>query len=190
MMSAVFTAVRRKLSVDAYHDLAKAGHLTEDDRVELIEGEIIEMAPIGGPHMNIVNRLNRFFVMALGDRAIVSPQNPVTLPRYSEPQPDLAILNPAIDRDLTKVPEASDVLLLVEVADTTLAYDRGTKLPLYARHGISEVWIVDVQRKRIEAYREPGAEGYARKIEISANESIAMQALPDVRLELSRLFSG
>ena len=187
-MSAVFTAVRRKLSVEAYHDLAKAGHLTEDDRVELIEGEIIEMAPIGGPHLNIVNRLTRFFVLALGERGVVSPQNPVTLPRYSEPQPDLAILKPAFDSFPTKVPEASDVLLLVEVADTTLAYDRGTKLPLYAKHGISEVWIVDVQRRRIEAYREPSAEGYGRKIEIAANESLAMQALTDVRLEWSRVF--
>jgi Uma2 family endonuclease len=85
-MSAAFTATRRKLSVEAFHDLAKAGHLTEDDRVELIDGEIIEMAPIGGPHLNIVNRLTRFFVLALGERGVVSPQNPVALPRYSDPR--------------------------------------------------------------------------------------------------------
>jgi Uma2 family endonuclease len=131
-MSAVFTPTRHKLSVDDYHKLGEAGILDEDSRVELIEGELIDMAPIGPPHMMAVNRLNRLLVRAVGDLGIVSIQNPITLPPHSEPQPDIAVLRPGIDKRGAGLPGPADVLLLIEVADTTLAYDRGTKLQLYA----------------------------------------------------------
>ncbi len=188
-MSAVFTATRHKLTVEAYHDLGATGHLTEDDRIELIDGELIEMAPIGGPHLNGVNRLNAFFVRAIGDRGIVSVQNPVILGRHSEPQPDLVILAPHMNARDAGVPTAKDVLLVVEVSDSTVAYDRGTKLPLYARHGIADVWLINLRSSRIEVYRTPADTGYAPACEIGPGESIPMLALPDVRLAWEAVFA-
>jgi Uma2 family endonuclease len=133
---------RRRFTVHDYHRMGEAGILHEDDRVELIEGELVEMTAIGTRHFSCVNRLNRLLVMHVGDDAIVSVQNPVRLNEYNEPQPDLTVIRP---RDyLESLPKPEDVLLLIEVSDTTLAYDRGVKLPLYARAGIREVWIVDL----------------------------------------------
>ena len=188
-MSAVFTATRRKLTVEAYHDLGAAGHLTEDDRIELIEGDLIEMAPIGGPHLNGVNRLTAFFVRSIGGRGIVSVQNPVILGRHSESQPDLVILAPHMDARDAGVPTAKDVLLVVEVSDSTVTYDCGTKLPLYARHGIAEVWLINLRSSRIEVYRTPADGGYAPMREIGPGESISMLALPDVRLAWDTVFA-
>lgn len=188
-MSAVFTATRHKLTVEAYHDLGATGHLTEDDRVELIEGELIDMAPIGGPHLSGVNRLNMFFARAIGDRGIVSVQNPVILGRYSEPQPDLVILAPHMSSLDAGVPTAKDVLLIAEVSDSTVAYDRGTKLPLYAQHGIADVWLFNLRSNRIEVYRTPTASGFAPMREIGPGESIAMLALPDVRVAWEVVFA-
>ncbi|MSQ19334.1 MAG: Uma2 family endonuclease [Betaproteobacteria bacterium] len=188
-MSAVFTATRHKLTVAAYHDLGATGHLTEDDRVELIEGELIDMAPIGGPHLTSVNRLNMFFARSIGDRGIVSVQNPVILGRHSEPQPDLVILAPHMNARDAGVSIPKDVLLLIEVSDTTVAYDRGTKLPLYVRHGLEDVWLFNLRSDRIEVYRAPTAAGYAPMREIGPGESIAMLALPDVRLAWETVFA-
>src|SRR4051812_45524720 len=149
-MSEVFTPTRYKWTVEDYHKLGDAGILDEDSRVELIEGELIEMAPIHGPHMGTVNRLTKMLVFAVGDHGVVSVQNPVTLPPYSEPQPDFTILRPGAGLPSSGVPRSDDVLLLIEVADTTLRYDRVMKLKLYAKEKIAEYWIVDVQGKSIE----------------------------------------
>jgi len=130
-MSAVFTPTRYKWSVEDYHKLGETGILGEDSRVELIKGDLIETAPIGPAHMRCLNRLTRMFFIAAGDLAIVSVQNPVTLPLRSEPQPDITLLKPGFDSAKPpRTPLPQDVLLLVEVADTTLAYDRRTELPL------------------------------------------------------------
>ncbi len=188
-MSAVFTATRHKLTVEAYHDLGATGHLTEDDRVELIEGELIDMAPIGGPHLSGVNRLTTFFVRSIGDRGIVSVQNPVILGRYSEPQPDLVILAPHMNARDAGVPTAKDVLLVIEVSDSTVAYDRGTKLPLYARHGIEDVWLFNLRSNRIEIYRTPTAAGYGPMREIGPGELIAMLSFPDLSLPWEVVFA-
>lgn len=161
-MSAVLR-LRDTSSVEDYHKLGEAGILNEDSRVELIEGELIEMAPIGAAHMTVVNRLNKLLVLAVEDLGVVSIQNPVTLPPRSEPQPGIAILEPGPDSAASAVPRAHDVMLLIEVADTTLAYDRKTKLRLYAQAGVAEAWIVNVPSKCIEVYREPTASGYLRK---------------------------
>jgi Uma2 family endonuclease len=152
---------RRKLDVAEYHRMAAAGILHEDDRVELIEGELVEMAPIGSPHSGTVNSLTRLLVRAAGDRAVVSVQNPVRLGDHSEPEPDFTLLRPRVDDYRLRTPVAADVLLLIEVADSSLRYDRTVKLPLYARHGIPEVWIVDVEHRSIEVHREPAGDGYA-----------------------------
>ena len=188
-MSAVFTPTRYKLSVDDYHKLGEVGILTEDSRVELLEGELIEMAPIGGPHMAVVNRLNRLLVLAVGDLGVVSVQNPVRLTPHSEPQPDIAILNVGAGNAPAAVPGAQAVLLLIEVADTTLAYDRGTKLTLYATSGIAESWIVNLQSKCIEVYREPASDGYSKRIDFNLQDSVSPLALPTVKVVVAEILA-
>lgn len=188
-MSEVFTPTRYKLSVEDYHKLGDAGILNEDSRVELIEGELIEMAPIGGPHMAVVNRLTKRLVLAVGDFGVVSVQNPVRLPPHSEPQPDFAILKPRAGDAASAVPGAEDVLLLIEVADATLAYDRGTKLALYAKSGIAESWIVNLQSKCIEVYREPTAHGYTKRIEFQREERVSPLALPTMSVAVAEMFA-
>ena len=187
-MSAVFTPSRYKLSIEDYHKLGAAGILGEDSRVELIEGDLIEMAPIGITHMRCVNRLNRLLMQAVGDAAIVSVQNPVTLPPRSEPQPDVALLKPAADQ-ADHVPHPADVLLIVEVADTTLNYDRRTKLPLYARAGIVEVWIVDVQGQTIETFSAPTDTGYARTAVHRRADTVTPIQVPAASIRLDDLFA-
>lgn len=135
--------------------MGEAGVFGEGDRVELIEGEIIEMSPIGSPHAARVKRLNRLLVRRLGTRAIVQVQDPVVLSRFSEPEPDLAVLKPRVDFYAAKHPEPADVLLIVEVADTSRSFDRTVKAPLYARTGIRELWVVDVIDEVIEVHRKP-----------------------------------
>lgn len=187
-MHAVFRPVQHKLTVEAYHDLARTGHLGEDDRVELIEGLLIEMSPIGHPHITIVNRLTRMLVRAVGDDAVVSVQNPVTLPPYSEPQPDLVLFAPRFISLAAGRPGARDVLLLIEVADSTLAYDRGVKRALYAREGIAEFWIVDVAERRIEVHRDPQGDEYLHRSAIGPGDDARIAALPGVRIPVAEVF--
>ena len=141
-MSTVFTPTRARLTVAQFQKMGDAGIMPPETRVELVDGELIEMAPIGPRHMQAVNRLTRALVAAVGEAAIVSVQNPVALGEHSETQPDLALLGPQSDSE-TRLPTPDDVLLLIEVADATLQYDRTTKLALYARFGVREVWICE-----------------------------------------------
>ncbi len=167
---------RRRFSVHDYHRMGEAGILHEDDRVELIEGEIVEMTAIGTRHFSCVNGLTRMLVMKVGDEAIISVQNPVRLNEYTEPQPDLAVIRPRDYRE--SLPEPDDVLLLIEVSDTTLAYDRGIKLPLYARAGIREVWIVDLPNETIEPYTSPSGDGYRRVEQMRRGQTLESILLP------------
>lgn len=187
-MSAVLTPTRHKLSVEDYHRLGEAGILGEDSRVELIEGDLIDMVPIGGTHMGVVNRLTRLLVLGVRDLGEVSVQNPVRLSRYSEPQPDFAILRPRAGDAASAVPGVADVLLLIEVADTTLTYDRGTKLALYARSGIAEVWIVNLQAKCVEVYRQPAADGYGTRLDVARDGRVTPIALPAVSIPAGEIF--
>lgn len=155
---------RHRLSVEDYHRMAAAGILHEDDRVELIEGEIIDMAPASSWHAGTVAWLTRLLHDAVGQSAIVSVQNPVRLDRYSEPQPDLALLRPREDYYTRSHPGPGDVLLIVEVAQSSLAYDLKLKVPLYARHGIPEVWVWDVDTGTVHVCRNPEG-GVYREIE-------------------------
>ena len=184
-MGAVFSPTRRKLSADQFERLGETGILGEDARGELVEGEMIEMAPIGSLHASVVNTLSMLLARAVGDAAIVSTQNPLRLSEDNEPQPDLMLLHPKAVRYRSQLPRPHEVILLVEVADTTLAYDRETKLPLNAKHGVREVWIIDLEGKRLEAYREPGADGYRAKLERASTDSIAPVALPSLTLRLA-----
>ncbi len=170
--------VRRRFTVHDYHRMGEAGILNEDDRVELIEGEIVEMAAIGSRHFTCVNGLTRLLVRSVGDAAIVSVQNPVRLDEHSEPQPDLTVLRVRDYRESLPMPE--DVLLLIEVSDTSLAYDRGVKLPLYARAGIREVWIVDLPGEVIERHTDPSMDGYRTLERAWRGDEIKCAALPDL----------
>ena len=173
---------RRRFTVHEYHRMGEAGILHEDDRVELIEGEIVEMAAIGTRHFTCVNQLNRLLVRGVGDAAIVSVQNPVRLDEHTEPQPDLAVLRPRDYR--LSLPGPEGVLLLIEVSDTTLAYDRGVKLQLYARAGIPEVWIVDLAGALIERHTDPSSDGYRGLEQARRREKIESTALPGIALSV------
>ncbi len=188
-MSAVFTPQRRKLSAEQFERMGETGILDPKARVELLAGEMIEMAPIGSRHAAGVCYLARRFILAVGDAALVRTQSPLRLADDSEPQPDLLLLRPRPDYYRSAHPRPADVLLLVEVADTTLAFDRETKLPLYAQHGVPEVWILDVAAERLEICREPGPGGYRRRLERQGTESIAPLALPAVALEVGTVFA-
>ncbi len=180
--------LRKRFTIEDYHRMGQAGILSEDDRVELIDGEIVVMTPIGSPHAGKVNRLNRIFGARLGDRAVVTVQNPVVLPPDSEPQPDLVILRPREDFYERSHPRPEDVLLLIEVSDTSLEYDRTVKLPLYARAGIPEVWIVDLSGACVEMYRDPGAESYRRVQRFTRGQSLAPRAFPDLLISVDEIF--
>ena len=153
---------RHRLDVDAYYKMAEAGILTPGDRVELIDGEIIDLNPIGSPHAGKTNQLARLFAKAAADgHVLTSVQNPLRLDAYNEPEPDLMLLRPRADDYETSHPGAADVFLLVEVSDSSLSYDRGAKLALYARFGVAEVWIIDIAGSAVEIYRQPKEGAYS-----------------------------
>ena len=152
----------RRFTVDEYHRMGEAGVLHEDDRVELLDGQIVQMSPIGVRHAACVNRLTALSVGQAGNQATVSIQNPVILGDYEEPQPDVVVLRYRADGYQTGHPRPSDTLLVVEVADTTVASDRLIKIPLYARAGIPEAWLVNLPGDEIEIYQQPTGGRYAR----------------------------
>lgn len=177
----------RRFDVDDYYRMAAAGILSPEDRVELIEGEIVDMSPIGSEHGGKVNRLNRLLAPAMADgRAIVSVQNPLRLDRRNEPQPDLMLLRPRADDYGARHPTAADVLLLIEVADSSLAFDRGAKLALYARHGVPEVWNVDLVGRTVEICRAPSATGYAERRRMSEGD-LTPALVPGLTIGLAEL---
>ena len=175
------------LTVADYHRLGEAGILHEDDRVELVEGMLIDMAPIGAGHAGQVNRLVNRLAPAVSGRAIVAAQNPLRLDDLSEPQPDILLLRYRDDFYATAHPRPADVLLLVEVADTSRAYDRDTKIPLYAHHAIPEVWLIDVHDRRMETFREPAADGYRRIRRPAGADRISPVLFPDVSIDVADL---
>jgi Uma2 family endonuclease len=178
---------RRRFSVDDYSRMAEAGILGEDDRVELIDGEVIEMPPIGPEHAGGVRRLATLFRRAIGDAAIVDVQNPVRLDEHSEPVPDLALLRHRHDLYASSHPTPEDVLLLVEVAKATVEYDRRVKAPLYARAGITEYWLVDLNRDVVVVYRGPHAAGYSVERAHRRGEQISPLAFPHLQLSVADL---
>ena len=186
-MTTIATPTRYRLTTTAFHAMAEIGVFPEDARVELIDGDLIEMPAIGSRHAAMVSRLVRWFIPRLGDRAIVSPQNPIVLGNYSQPQPDICLLRPRADFYNDRLPAAADVLLLIEVADSTLAYDRDEKLLLYARHGIAEAWLVDLPGSRLIAYRGAGAAGYGERLELQVDTRLAPLAFPDLAIGLADL---
>ncbi len=191
-MSAVITdtpPTRFKLTVEQYHRMGEVGILGENDRVELIDGELIRMAPIGSLHLGLVTRLNRLLIERSGGRAVVSPQNSLILSDVTEPQPDFSLLRWRADDYMSAVPVAADTLLVIEVADSSLRYDRDVKLRFYAESGVPEVWIVDARRRQLLVHREPVDGSYRSARTLAAGEAVACTALPQVRIEVDELFA-
>ena len=179
---------RRRFTVDEYYRMADAGVFAPEERVELIEGEIVSMAPIGNRHMACVARLTRALSRAVADAALVWPQgNAILLPPRSAPQPDAALLRPRGDDYGGSSARPEDILLIVEVADTTYRYDRRVKLPLYARAGIGEAWIVDVARDVVETYRRPARGDYEATARADRGQTLTIAALPGVVLDVDQI---
>lgn len=167
--------------------MAETGVLRPDARVELLNGEIIDMSPIGPFHGGLVKRLSRIFTLKARGRWIVSTQDPLRLDDQSEPEPDVMLLKPHADDYTSSHPQAEDVFLLIEVSDTTVEFDRTEKLPLYGRAGVAEVWIVNLNDLAIEVYREPHFTGYGSKTILTAGKKAAPLAFPDAEVDVAEL---
>ena len=181
---------RYRFDVDEYARMGEAGIFTEDDRVELIDGEVREMTPIGPPHAGIVNRLTELLVTRLAGRATVIVQNPIRLDRHTEPQPDLVVARRRKGFYADRHPEPGDVLLVVEVADSSVRYDRAEKAPRYGRAGIPETWLVDVEAGAVTVYADPGPQGYARQQVRRRGERMAAASVPDLDLAVDDVFGA
>ncbi|MBI3976738.1 MAG: Uma2 family endonuclease [Chloroflexi bacterium] len=178
---------RRRFTVAEYYRMGRSGIFTEDDRVELVEGEIIEMAPIGGRHQACVDRSTLLFASRVGNAAQVRIQGPVRLSEESEVQPDVVLLRPHADFYAADHPTAADVLLVVEVGETSAAFDRRVKLPLYARSGVPEVWLVEPTRRLITAYRDPSPTGYRTIQRARPGDHLTPALLPGLQIAVADL---
>ncbi|QKQ74481.1 Uma2 family endonuclease [Nostoc sp. TCL240-02] len=185
----------KRFTIAEYHRLAELGFFEEDERVELIKGEIIQMAAKGTPHSVCETRLERELYKLVGDRATLRGQQPITLSNNSEPEPDRVIAKNRDDDYLANHPSPSDILLLIEIADSSLKYDQEEKLPIYAEAGISDYWIFNLVDNYLECYGEPyqglqGKFGYRRKLIYLPNELVNLPCLPDLVVDLSKVFPG
>ncbi len=176
-----------RFSVKDYYRMAETGILQPDARVELLDGYIIDKAPISPFRGSVTTQLIQFFTDASKDRWITAVQGPVHLDDYSEPEPSLMLVRRVSDFYRKRHPQPEDVYLLVEVSDTTLEQDRNEKLPAYGRAGISEVWIVNLVDRVIEVYREPNFTGYPSKIILRAGDQAKPRAFPDVAVDVAGL---
>jgi Uma2 family endonuclease len=182
----------RLFTVDEYYRMAEVGILREDERVELIEGEILKLGRTSPWHASRTDRLVRLFILRLRDATQVHIKNPVRLSSRSEPVPDLALLRrhpDRVDPYRSAHPTPADILLLVEVADSSIEYDLGRKARLYARHGIPELWVLDQRGDRLVVHRDPTPRGYATVRELGRDDSIAPLAFPEVTLPVADLLA-
>jgi Uma2 family endonuclease len=179
---------RHRWTVEDYHRMAEVGILRPADRIELIDGDIIEMAPVGSPHIGAVMTLNQLLTKAAPESVMVSVQSPIQLGARSEPEPDLALLRARADKyRRPPPPAAADVLLIIEVSDTSLRYDREVKLPLYARGNIPEVWIVDLAARAVTVHRNPEKAAYTAVTSHGPTEALEASALPGLRIPVGEI---
>src|ERR1700678_2253679 len=183
----MWTPERTRISAERFDKMIAAGVLTKYDRVELIEGDMSSERGVTPPHSAITARLNELLVLSVGRSVTVSPCGSVRLGDFSVPQPDLMLLKRREDFYFGRRPAASDVLLLIEVSDSSFAYDQSTKHALYARYGIEEYWVVDVQGERVYVCGEPAGEGYARIVECTPGDIISPRAVPAVQIKVGTL---
>jgi len=177
----------RLFTAEEYQRLADIGILDEDERVELIEGRIVQMAPKNVPHAIATKRANRCLTRLLGDQAIVGVQDPILLNNYSEPEPDLVLAAPPDERYLEHHPGPKDIFLVLEVADSSLAYDRSVKGPLFAQNGIIQFCVLNVQGRELEDYRDPGPNGYRSKQTYTEDQSFNLVAFPKISIKVGDL---
>lgn len=176
-----------RFTVDEYHRLGEAGILHEDDPVELLSGDLVVREPVGGDHRTLVDSLTTLFASRIGqDRYRIGIQNPISLDPHSEPQPDVVLYVPSVRG---RHPRPDEIFLLIEVADTSLAYDRGPKLEAYARGGIPEVWVIDLVRHRIFVYRNPYLGRYQFALEAKGEDVLTVDAFADITLPVSTILA-
>jgi Uma2 family endonuclease len=176
-----------RFNVQEYYRMAETGVLRPDARVELLDGKVLNMSPIGSSHAGMVKRFIRIFTRLADGRWAVSAQDPVRLDEHSEPQPDFMVLKPSADDYTSRHPELDDVFLLVEVADASLDFDREEKIPAYGRAGILECWLVNLRDRTLEIYRAPHFTGYGSKTVLRAGDKANPQAFPDAVVDVAEL---
>jgi Uma2 family endonuclease len=181
-------ALKRRFTADEFLRMAETGILCEDDRLELIDGEVVEMSPIGQPHTAAVSSATRALVRAAGDAAIVQPQGAVRLDLYYEPEPDLVLLKPRSDFYISRRPGPADVLLVIEVADSSIDYDRDVKAPLYAKAGIPEYWLIDLNTGVIDRYLSSDRDAYQSVEQLRRGQTLAPQLLPACVIPVNAFF--
>lgn len=184
----VMQVLKRLFTSTEYHQMIEAGILAEDDRLELIADEVITMSPISSRHAACVKRLNQLFSRRVGQRALVGIQDPIHLDEHSEPQPDLALLQTRTDFYIQAHPEPEDIFLVIEVAETSADYDWQIKVPLYAKAGIVEVWLINLAAEVIEVYRQPTSTGYQDIQQMRRGQRLSVQLLPDLELMVAEIF--
>lgn len=179
---------RHSVGVDEFERMIAAGVFAPDERLELIDGEIVAMSPIGDPHLACVDRLTRLFILGLGDRAQVRTQGAFVASDDARPEPDVLLLRPRHDDYATAAPRPADVLLAIEVADSSLRYDRERKRPLYGNVGVPETWIVDLAGRVIDVAAKPSSGGYDRIVQVPPGDVVAPLAFPDLLVDVAALF--
>ncbi len=179
----------RQFTVEQYHRMGETGILHEDDRVELIEGEIVDMTPVGIRHKACVKRLNTLFNSLINtNQALIGVQDPLILDEYNEPEPDIVLFHYRQDYYENQHPSAEDALLVIEVADTSLPYDQNIKVPLYAKSHIQELWIVDLQSNSVQTYRSSNGESFQEIQTYSEQDTITPLAFPKHSISVSSIF--
>lgn len=177
----------KKFTVETYEKMIKGEIFTPQDKVELINGEIVEMSPIGLKHATTVIRLTNLFPLFFQDKALVSVQNSIILNDYSQPEPDLVLLKNREDFYEQKRPSSEDIFLLIEVSDSTLKYDQEIKLPLYAENHIQETWIINLNNSSIEVYRQPENNFYQQQKILTKKDKISCLAFPEIEINIGKL---
>jgi Uma2 family endonuclease len=181
------TATKYKFTTQEYHLMSEVGMFAKEHRLELIKGEIVKMSPIGRKHCACIAKLQKKFEQILGERIIVWTQNSIHLNSESEPQPDLALLKLRADFYAERLPRPEDILLIIEVADSTISYDRDVKMPLYAEFGITEAWLIEVNAKTLTKYTEPSPKGYKTSHLLELNDAVLCL---DVAIALTDIFGS
>ncbi len=184
------TLPRRRFTVEEYEQLVQVGILADDERVELLEGELIEMSPINLSHVLAVNRLTHLLALRLAQRAVLSIQNPVRLTKRTMPQPDVALWRLQQDEYRSGLPGPEDILLIIEVADSSIEYDRGGKSLLYARAGIQEYWIVNLPEKVLEVHRQPREGLYRSILRLTTGDEVDLLAFPDATFSVAAILGA
>ena len=179
--------LKRRFNLKEYNKMPQVGILQQDERVELIRGEILKRSPAGRLHAACVNRLTRLFSQRLGDRALVSVQNPVELDNYSEPEPDVVLLEPKADFYASGHPQSQDVFLIVEVADSTIKFDGEIKVALYGENNVVEVWLVDINEQCLEVYRQPIGSIYQVVQKLKRGEFLSVQRFSDINIQVDEI---